>query len=394
MSRNAPSKSHSKRLRTANTDNDNDGGSGREQEETPTVSANMPNTQAGAPQDQLTVMLQWMQLQEERRREEDRAREDRMQQTFMAMLNAQAEREATRAQAEVECRRYEEEQKRLAEQIRHQEEKEREDRQRQAETRKAEERQIEIRQRDAPKMTPMKEDSDVEDFLGEFEIHMEDLRMPVDRWMTYLQPLLTSNARDAIAILSSEERTDYGKVKTSILESCGIRQGRLGDRFWRATKPKGTSYVSTIPKWARLYTRYVGETSSFEEVRDAMLREKLLQTLPPAAATHVRDKNPTTVKEAAIMADRFFEDRQSYPEHPRWQRKLFLPKQQDKPSRPAITEGDKTDLLTTQTEKPGQLTPSSAQGKKTTERLKGPQYYHCHEWGAHCSKVSKEGFGG
>ena len=169
----------------------------------------------------------------------------------------------------------------------------------------------------------MKEDSDVEDFLGEFEIHMEDLRMPVDRWMTYLRPLLTSNARDAIAILSSEERTDYGKVKASILESCGIRQGRLGDRFWRATKPKGTSYVSTIPKWARLYTRYVGETSSFEEVRDAMLREKLLQTLPPAAATHVRDKNPTTVKEAAIMADRFFEDRQSYPEHPRWQRKLY-----------------------------------------------------------------------
>ena len=71
----------------------------------------------------------------------------------------------------------------------------------------------------------MKKDSDVEDFLGEFEIHMEDLRMPVDRWMTYLRPLLTSNARDAIAILSSEERTDYGKVKTSILESCGIRQG-------------------------------------------------------------------------------------------------------------------------------------------------------------------------
>ena len=131
----------------------------------------------------------------------------------MAMLNAQAEREATRAQAEVEHRRYEEEQKRLAEQIRHQEEKEREDRQRQAEARKAEERQLEIRQRDAPKMTPMKEDSDVEDFLGEFEIHIEDLRMPVDQWMTYLRPLLTSNARDAIAILSSEERTDYGKSR-------------------------------------------------------------------------------------------------------------------------------------------------------------------------------------
>ena len=68
----------------------------------------MPSTQAGVPQDQSTLMLQ---LQEEKRKE-DRAKEERMQQTFMAMLNAQAEREATGAQAEVKSRRYEEEQKR------------------------------------------------------------------------------------------------------------------------------------------------------------------------------------------------------------------------------------------------------------------------------------------
>ena len=174
------------------------------------------------------------------------AREERMQQAFMEMLNAQSEREAKRAHAEEERRRQDEEQ-----------------------------RKLEMKQRDTPNMVPMKEDADVEDFLGEFEMQMEDLRMPVDRWMTYLRPLLTFNARDIIAILSQEERQDYIKVKAAILEACGITQGRLGDRFWRATKPKGVSYVSIIPKWARLYTRYVGETSSFEEVRDAMLREKL-----------------------------------------------------------------------------------------------------------------------
>ena len=191
----------------------------------------------------------------ERLQQENLAREERMQQAFMAMLNAQSEREATRAHAEEEHKRQDEEQK-----------------------------QLEIKQRDAPKMVPMKEDADVEDFLGEFEIQMEDLRILVDRWMTYLRPLLTSNARDVIAILSREERRDYTKVKDAILEACGITQGRLGDRFWRATKPEGVSYVNIIPKWARLYARYVGETSSFE-VRDAMLRDKLFQTLPPVAAT-------------------------------------------------------------------------------------------------------------
>ena len=80
-----------------------------------------------------------------------------------------------------------------------------EEKHKEAETSKAEERQLEAIQRDAPKMAQMREDTDVEDFLGEFEMQMEDLRIPVDCWM---RPLLTFNVRDVIAILaiSGEEK--------------------------------------------------------------------------------------------------------------------------------------------------------------------------------------------
>ena len=169
MNRNTlPSRSHSTRLRTK----EEEGDPTNEQEE-------RPSTESGVSQNQLTVMLQWMQQQEERRREEDRAREEwlqrenlareeRMQQTLITMLNAQAEREATRAQAEEERRRQDEEQRHLEQCLHRQEEKEKEEEKRkEAETSKTEERRLEAIQRDAPKMAQMREDTDVEDFLGE-----------------------------------------------------------------------------------------------------------------------------------------------------------------------------------------------------------------------------------
>ena len=49
-----------------------------------------------------------------------------MQQALITMLNVKTEREATRAQAEEECKRQYEEQRRLEEWLHHQEEKEKE----------------------------------------------------------------------------------------------------------------------------------------------------------------------------------------------------------------------------------------------------------------------------
>lgn len=61
------------------------------------------------------------------------------------------------------------------------------------------------------------------------------------------------------------------------------------------------------------------------EARDAILREAITQMLPPSAATLVRSRNLTTAREIAAEADAFFEDRKSYPEHPKWQKKPFSP---------------------------------------------------------------------
>ena len=52
-----------------------------------------------------------------------------------------------------------------------------------------------------------------------------------------------------------------------------------------------------------------------------MVLEKLLQTLPRRAATSIRDKEPKTSKEAARLAQYYFQDRNVDPDDPRWMRR-------------------------------------------------------------------------
>ena len=66
------------------------------------------------------------------------------------------------------------------------------------------------------------------------------------------------------------------------------KKGLMETGFGEQQNQKEPAMLTFIPKWAiLLYTSYMEEGSSFEEVRDAIMREELLQTLPQATSTHV-----------------------------------------------------------------------------------------------------------
>ena len=70
---------------------------------------------------------------------------------------------------------------------------------------------------------------------------------------------------------------------------------------------------------------------------DVIFRDKLIiQSLPSAVAIHVRDKNPATSVQAAVLADQYFEDCQSSPDHPKWQKRFSQNKQMEKPYQSGI----------------------------------------------------------
>ena len=100
----------------------------------------------------------------------------------------------------------------------------------------------EIRVREAPRMAPMKEHTDAELYLNDFEDQLTELRIPKERWMVHLRPLLADWARDVTAALPEGQKADYEQVKEKILHFFGLRRGSLGSRFWNFSRPKDSTF--------------------------------------------------------------------------------------------------------------------------------------------------------
>ena len=337
---------------------------------------------------------------EEARRKEDREREERMQTLFLQIVTQQTERENQRIKAE-EARRQSEkaelererhrlqqerEQEREREEARRREEltreREHEERRRQEEMRRLEQRQQEMKLRDAPKMSPMKDDADIEDFLCDFEMQAEDLELPKERWLLYLRPLLTQRVRDATTLLKQEERANYDKVRQTILETCTTKKGDLGSRWWTFTRKKGETFSSVLPKGARLLNRYTERCETLDELREEILKEQFLQMIPFVAQSQIRDKDPKSAKEVVQLADRFFEERHSSPDHPRWQGRQFPPKLLEK------FEPDLSPAPSLQKKVSGQQSKVPVR-KSDEEWLKTVKCFNCHQLGhlaANCPK--------
>ena len=339
--------------------------------------------QATAPDVMALVQLMDQQRRDDelRRAEESRRSEERMatmQQQFMAMLQAQTAQQTVDA----EQRRLAEE--RRAEDARAAEERRATERRLESAARKEEADRLEVLKRaeqlrrDTPKMARMTPETDVEEFIELFEVYVEELQLDQQRWLSFFRPLLNDECRDAMMGLSQRDRADYVTVRDHIIDQCGVRHTRLGDAFWCFQRAKGQTFAQSKRKLLRLLNRFVQDKQTRAEALDAILSEKLVQMLPSAAATHVRDKNPGSSNETARMADLFFQDRHSSPDNPRWLRKPAQQRQErgDSP-RQHTPQNDYSSQESTQaTNSPGEKSVTLL-----TQNRRGPKCFHCKDWG-------------
>ena len=121
-----------------------------------------------------------------------------------------------------------------------------------------------------------------------------------------------------LILLNDECRTagTTDTLKEELISTSLESARRLGEAFWMLERKKG----QTFPQFARILLRLTngfitGDT--ILEAVDKVVLEKFLQTLPRQAATNIRDKDPKTSKEAARLAQYYFQDRNSDPNDPR-----------------------------------------------------------------------------
>ena len=268
-------------------------------------------------------LLEFIKYQEQVRKQEleDRAleREEKERQRREEM--EERERKWQREQDERD-RRWKEEREQMQQQFaqlfHRVEEKDQEARQERRE--EAAERKQEKKREAIPKLAPMTAEADVLEYLETFEENMKKRGISQEEWSTHLSPLLNDDCRLVTLHLEPEERAQYDTVKEELISNSPNSARRAGETFWTLERKKG----QTFPQVARILTRLSHRFAAKETVKESLdqfVIEKLLQMLPRQAATSIREKQPNTSREAARLAQLYFQDRNSDPDDLKWSKR-------------------------------------------------------------------------
>ena len=194
---------------------------------------------------------------------------------------------------------------------------ERDSAKRQEEARCLRKREMDRKLKEAPPFPRMTETADVELYVSDFEHHMQDLEIPNTQWLTSLRPLLSNWARETLDLINECDRGDYRKVKKTLLTAYCNEKGSLGHRLIVTKRKKGQSSAQYLTQRQRMWRHW---TDSWDkEEAGARLNMKFYYTeLPYACQNYCRERDPKTLMEIAAMVDKFYSDRDSHFDDPKW----------------------------------------------------------------------------
>ncbi|XP_025080450.1 uncharacterized protein LOC112556052 [Pomacea canaliculata] len=155
---------------------------------------------------------------------------------------------------------------------------------------------------------------DLDTFLGRFECVAQLQNWDVNSWGVMLGGQLRGRAAEVYLSLTDTERRDYEAVKVALREAfqltpdsyrCQFRNERRLDR-------------ETFPQFATRLTRYVerwlslsGKETKYEDLLDLVLQEQMLEVIGGEMAIYLRQCSPKTVKELAMLAERYADARRA-----------------------------------------------------------------------------------
>jgi len=131
-------------------------------------------------------------------------------------------------------------------------------------------------------------DQDIDDmyaYLSRFELHAKYVGWDPEHWTTYLLMSLTGEALRIVTDLSSEDASNYDKVKHALLIAFGYdAKGCLRD--FRSARPQiGEYFPAFCRKMRRRYDRWLElegvDRNDSQQIYDLMLKENFLNSCHP-----------------------------------------------------------------------------------------------------------------
>ena len=153
------------------------------------------------------------------------------------------------------------------------------------------------------KVTKLTENDDIEAYLTTFERLMLAYEVKKEKWAYKLAPQLVGKAQQAYAGLTVADAGDYEKLKSAILRRYDITDDSYRQRFRAARLRPGESNRELVARLEDLASKWTKGCTSVEELKDMVIREQLLSTLPDDVRIFVKERKPKTSAEAGRLAD-------------------------------------------------------------------------------------------
>ena len=161
-----------------------------------------------------------------------------------------------------------------------------------------------------PKVVKLTDSDDIEAYIVIFKRLMAAYDVPENRWVFKLAPQLSGKAQQAYAALSGEAAADYSQVKEAILRRYGVNEKSYRKRFRGASVKNDETVVELCVRLDDLAKKWTKDCSTVDKLRDVIVLEQLLLSLPSDVRVWVQEYKPKSSGAAAQLADDYIQARQ------------------------------------------------------------------------------------
>ena len=136
---------------------------------------------------------------------------------------------------------------------------------------------------------------------------MDAYKVPQSRWSFKLAPQLIGQAQQAYAGLTPDDAKDYKKLKVAILKRYSVNEENYRQQFRQARRKQGELSAEFAVRLSDLMDKWMQGCDNMEAVKDKLVMEQLIETLPSYVRIWVKERKPKTSKEAGEYADDYFQ---------------------------------------------------------------------------------------
>ena len=138
---------------------------------------------------------------------------------------------------------------------------------------------------------------------------MQAYEVAQERWAFKLAPQLVGKAQQAYAALNPDDAKDYVILKKAILLRYDINEESYRQRFRAATRKEGETNRELSARLQDLADKWTQGCNTEEELKDLIVLEQLVSTLPENVRIWVKERKPKTSTEAGQLADDYTQAR-------------------------------------------------------------------------------------